>query len=43
LKSDVPFGKSRIVNIERRFAVQNHDDVIAVGGDLKMIPVVTLD
>src|SRR5262245_649692 len=35
LKPDVPFRKSRIVDIERRFTVQNDHEVIALRSDLK--------
>src|SRR5262245_9291940 len=43
LKPELPLGKSGVVNVERRFAVQHDDEVVAVRGDLVTIPVVGLE
>ena len=36
LQSDVPVGEFRVADVEGRLAVQHHDDVIAVGGHLRV-------
>src|SRR5438093_2589544 len=43
LQADLSFGESRVVNVERRLAVQDDDEMIAVGGDLVAIPLVRLE
>ena len=43
LKPDIPFRERGVVDVERGLAVQDHDDVIALGGNLKVIPVVVLE
>src|SRR5688572_4944142 len=43
LEPDVSIGKLRVANVERRFAVQHDNEVIAVGRDLKLIPLIRLE
>jgi len=43
LKPQLPLGKVRVVNVERRFAVQHDDEMVAIHGDLVAIPVVGLE
>src|SRR5687767_5117062 len=43
LQPDVTVGKFRVTRIERRLAVQHDYQVIAVSGDLKMVPLVRFE
>jgi hypothetical protein len=43
LKPQLPLGKAGVVNVERRFTVQDDDEMVAVRGDLVTIPVVGLE
>src|SRR5262249_1752510 len=43
LQPDVPVGELRVVDVERRLAVQDDDQVIAVGGDLVDVPLIGLE
>src|SRR5438445_2171785 len=40
LQPDLSFRELRVMNVERRLAVQNDDQMIAVGGDLVAIPLI---
>jgi hypothetical protein len=37
LRPQLPLGKAGVVNVERRFTVQDHDEMVAVRGDLVTI------
>src|SRR5262249_8373536 len=43
LQADVSFRKSRVMDVQRRLAVQFDDEVIAVRGDLIVVPLIRLE
>jgi diacylglycerol O-acyltransferase len=43
LETDIAVGKLRVVRVERGLAVQHDDEVIAVGGNLHLVPLVGLE
>jgi len=43
LQPQVSLRKPRVMNVERRLAVEFDDEMIAVGGDLIAIPLIRLE
>jgi hypothetical protein len=40
LKPEIACREFRVANVERRLTVQDDDDVISLGADLKVIPLI---